>query len=545
MITPVLRTSIASAAIFCLLASTPGLAEDVVECAAEPSDTQIGYGSLISCAIDPAGDVDLFRFQGTAGESICVNVTDRSGSSSRSPCLTLLGPSGQATSFGANACTNVRDWLCGVLETTGEYTAVVKESDDDTFPYTLNLERSAPFASSNAQPMRHGENFAQSIDIGGDVDLFTFDGIIGDSIELRLTDRSGSSSRSGCLWVTGPEGETALDAVCANTVATAPLMIDKDGRYTAWIYESDDDSMPYTFDLQCLVGPCRAQVGLPTAWITGVPAFAAPGAVFEADASDSSDPDGTIETYQWGITGPCTANAGLTDVTFAFSLNMDAAITYPSTPCRLSLLVTDNSGRSDDAIFEVGVLPEAEETTMQEAYIAYYGRPADRAGLLYWGARLYQQGGNLDPLIAAYGTSAEYTQRFGALADAELIDLLYQNMFGRDAETAGRQWYIDQRLVPYRKQWTDSHGGNSAGATEFALSRIALDILNGAQNEDAAIIANKVAVARHFTEQVERWHAEYEVSDIAIAAAILRQVTADAATLGAARAEVDAAMPGL
>jgi hypothetical protein len=78
-------------------------------------------------------------------------------------------------------------------------------------------------------------------------------------------------------------------------------------------------------------------------------------------------------------------------------------------------------------------------------------------------------------------------------------------MFGRDAEPAGRQWYIDQRLVPYRRQWTDSHGGDSAGATEFALSRIALDILNGALNEDAAIIANKVAVAQYFTEQVERW----------------------------------------
>jgi hypothetical protein len=180
---------------------------------------------------------------------------------------------------------------------------------------------------------------------------------------------------------------------------------------------------------------------------------------------------------------------------------------------------------------------------MQEVYIAYYGRPADAVGLNYWGVRLYQAGGNLDALIAAYGTSAEYTDRFGALSDGALINTLYQNMFGRDADPVGLQWYVDYRLNPYRQDWTNSHGGNSAGATEYALSRIALDILNGAQGGDRSIIENKREVARYFTEQVVRAGLSYDGDDIAGAIAILQLVTADSSSVAAANAEIDRAIP--
>lgn len=192
------------------------------------------------------------------------------------------------------------------------------------------------------------------------------------------------------------------------------------------------------------------------AWIDGVPAFAGPGASLAADASGSSDADGAISSYAWNLSGPCAATGPTNAATLGFSIDANAPVAYPSTPCQLQLRVMDGDGVADSAEFEVIVLPKAYELAMQEAYIAYYGRPADGVGLHYWGASLYQENGDLEALISAYGTSVEYTSRYGALADDALINVLYQNMFGRDTDAVGRQWYVDNRLVPYREQWTQS-----------------------------------------------------------------------------------------
>ena len=61
----------------------------------------------------------------------------------------------------------------------------------------------------------------------------------------------------------------------------------------------------------------------------------------------------------------------------------------------------------DFSVYEVRVL---------EAYLAYYGRPADPDGLAYWSDRLLDEGGNLNSIIDAFGDSQEYQQRLVILA---------------------------------------------------------------------------------------------------------------------------------
>jgi len=96
--------------------------------------------------------------------------------------------------------------------------------------------------------------------------------------------------------------------------------------------------------------------------------------------------------------------------------------------------------------------------------------------------RLDAEGGNLRSIIAAFRTSQEYTNRFSGLSDSELINNLYRNMFDRDAEpgASGMGFYLDL-LESRRQEWRDTHNGSNQGATEYALSRIALDVLTGAQ----------------------------------------------------------------
>lgn len=120
----------------------------------------------------------------------------------------------------------------------------------------------------------------------------------------------------------------------------------------------------------------------------------------------------------------------------------------------------------------------------QTLYVAYYGRPADRAGLNYWADEIDANG--VDAMVNAFGNSAEFEARFGNLSNEQLINNLYQQMFGRSAELAGLDFYSAQL----------ANG-------ESTLAEIALDIANGAQNEDATALSNKVAVAANFTAAID------------------------------------------
>jgi hypothetical protein len=134
---------------------------------------------------------------------------------------------------------------------------------------------------------------------------------------------------------------------------------------------------------------------------------------------------------------------------------------------------------------------------VQKAYIAYYGRPGDPAGVEYWAGRLDSSGGNLSSIIDAFGNSQEFTNNFGSLSNSQLIDTIYQQMFNRAPDAAGKAWYLGQL--------------NSGAMT---LQSITLNVLGGAQGNDLSIINNKLVVAAYFTRLLESSGVIYEsVSD--------------------------------
>jgi len=135
---------------------------------------------------------------------------------------------------------------------------------------------------------------------------------------------------------------------------------------------------------------------------------------------------------------------------------------------------------------------------IHKAYIGYYARCGEFGGFEYWCTRLDAEGGDLSAIIAAFGTSQEYTDRFSGLSDSELINNLYRNMFDRNAtDRVGRQFYLDL-LASRRQEWRDTHNGSNQGATEYALSRIALDVLTGAQGKDAIVLDGKISACPQY-----------------------------------------------
>ncbi|WP_089726187.1 M35 family metallo-endopeptidase [Candidatus Thiosymbion oneisti] len=136
---------------------------------------------------------------------------------------------------------------------------------------------------------------------------------------------------------------------------------------------------------------------------------------------------------------------------------------------------------------------------IHKAYIGYYARCGEFEGFEYWCTRLDAEGGDLGSIIAAFGTSQEYTDRFSGLSDSELINNLYRNMFNRDAEPgpSGMGFYLGL-LESRRQEWRNSHGGSNEGATEYALSRIALDVSDGAQGNDALTLNGKISACPQY-----------------------------------------------
>src|SRR5690606_40217830 len=86
--------------------------------------------------------------------------------------------------------------------------------------------------------------------------------------------------------------------------------------------------------------------------------------------------------------------------------------------------------------------------SIHRAYVAYYGRPADYAGLMYWANVLDQNGGNLDAVIQSFGNSAESTALYGGNSTVERIDRSEEHT----SELQSREKLVCRLLLEKKKQ---------------------------------------------------------------------------------------------
>lgn len=123
---------------------------------------------------------------------------------------------------------------------------------------------------------------------------------------------------------------------------------------------------------------------------------------------------------------------------------------------------------------------------VQKLYIAYFGRPADPAGLNFWAQNIDAAGGNFDSAIAGFSSSAESKTLYASKDTSQLVTSIYLALFNRNPEPAGLAFWVGQ---------IDSNTLSGA--------RAAYEILNSAAPGDAVPIANKVAAANAFTANID------------------------------------------
>jgi hypothetical protein len=124
---------------------------------------------------------------------------------------------------------------------------------------------------------------------------------------------------------------------------------------------------------------------------------------------------------------------------------------------------------------------------VQQLYVAYLGRAADKAGLDYWlnelnGSTTAPATLTLENLRANFvNEQPEYTDAYAGLTRSETVSKIYLQLFGHSADAAGLEY------------WTT--GGGATVNTDQLL----VAFVNGASATDAKIVANKVLVAEVYT----------------------------------------------
>ena len=119
---------------------------------------------------------------------------------------------------------------------------------------------------------------------------------------------------------------------------------------------------------------------------------------------------------------------------------------------------------------------------VQQLYVAYFGRPADPAGLEYW-VNTLDSGATLADISRSFAAAEEYRDNYSHMDSRTVVTKIYDHLFGREAEAAGVDYWaslmdrgviaIDDavREIAEAAVGTDAvaFNGKAAAATVFTL----------------------------------------------------------------------------
>jgi hypothetical protein len=123
---------------------------------------------------------------------------------------------------------------------------------------------------------------------------------------------------------------------------------------------------------------------------------------------------------------------------------------------------------------------------IEQLYVAYFSRPADPAGLAYWTNVLANDPNGYQVISQQFSTSAEYQATYANMANRDVVDTVYQHLFGRAAEGAGLDYW-----TPLLDQG------------QITIDNVVTQVAAGAQGSDLFAYNAKVAVSASFTAHVD------------------------------------------
>ncbi|MFO1159538.1 MAG: DUF4214 domain-containing protein [Reyranellaceae bacterium] len=164
-----------------------------------------------------------------------------------------------------------------------------------------------------------------------------------------------------------------------------------------------------------------------------------------------------------------------------------------------------------------------------QLYVAYFGRAADPVGLDYWVTQL-NGGLSLTAIANSFAVQPEATALYSYLAapavgdPAAFVKAIYNDLFNRDPDAAGLDYWVDQLTV-----------------AKVPPGTMILNVISGAQGADLTTIQNKTHVAVDYAQKFVNANLTWiAIDNTAGAQAVVEPVTSDPATVVAAIARTDA-----
>ena len=126
------------------------------------------------------------------------------------------------------------------------------------------------------------------------------------------------------------------------------------------------------------------------------------------------------------------------------------------------------------------------DNAVQQMYVAYFNRPADATGLAFWTKAITAANGSTAAVATAFSQSAEYTNEYKGMTNAQIVDQVYQNLFGRGATDSGAKFWID-----------------GLDKKTITIADVVTAVAAGAQGTDKTAFNNKVIAATQFTDALD------------------------------------------
>lgn len=124
---------------------------------------------------------------------------------------------------------------------------------------------------------------------------------------------------------------------------------------------------------------------------------------------------------------------------------------------------------------------------IQKLYVAYFNRPADYEGLLWWEKIVTAAKGDTSAVSAAFAGSAEYKSTYAGMTNLQVVLAVYKNLFNEsNPDMAGVDFWV-----------------NALNSKVITIDNVVAQIAAGAQSTHKDTYAAKVAAATAFTAALD------------------------------------------
>ena len=143
-------------------------------------------------------------------------------------------------------------------------------------------------------------------------------------------------------------------------------------------------------------------------------------------------------------------------------------------------------------------------------YVGMFGRAADPDGLNYWVGQA-NAGGAIIDIANSFAVSTEYQSIYGGLANAQLLDQIYANLFDRVPDAEGKAYWLNQL------------------ANGMAVGSLIVNVISGAQGNDRIVLDNTTIVAADWTKATA--HIPFDMAAAQNAITSIGEVQGDGVTV--------------